>query len=133
MSDLPGQLPGADDEVAELFAKFIDQQLDEAGHQRLEELLRQDPAARDRCAQRLLFESDLKDAIQPSELEWLETRRVVLARRDGRPAMEVQRSQELRVGPRSRIEGKTAVQKKRRAFAVTGSVAAVAIPAAPHC
>jgi hypothetical protein len=126
MSDLPAQLPGADDEVGELFAKFIDQQLDEAGHQRLEELLRQDPAARDRCAQRLLFESDLKDAIQPGELEWLETRRVVLARRDGRPAMEVQRSQELRVGPRSRIEGKT-VTKKRRTLAVTGSVAAVAI------
>jgi len=127
MSDLPVQHPGADDEVAELFARFIDQQLDEAGHQRLEELLRQDPAARERCAQRLLFESDLKDAIQPSELEWLETRRVVMARRDGRPAMEIQRSQELRVGPRGRIEGSTTTKKKRRLFVVTGGIAAVAL------
>jgi hypothetical protein len=126
MSDLPAQPPEADDEVVELFAKFIDQQLDEAGHQRLEELLRQDPAARDRCAQRLLFESDLKDAIQPSELEWLETRRVVLARRDGRPAMEIQRTQELRVGPRGRVAGGIAT-KKRRLLAVTGGAAAVAL------
>ena len=50
MSELPAHPPGADDEVAELFAKFLDQQLDEAGHQRLEDLLRQDPTARDRCA-----------------------------------------------------------------------------------
>jgi len=126
MTDLPAHPPEADDEVAELFARFIDQQLDEAGHQRLEELLRQDPAARDRCAQRLLFESDLKDAIQPSELEWLETRRVVLARRDGRPAMEIQRSQELRVGPRGRIAGGT-VTKKRRALVITGTVAGIAL------
>jgi hypothetical protein len=126
MSDLPAHPPEADDEVAELFAKFIDQQLDETGHQRLEELLRQDPSARDRCAQRLLFESDLKDAIQPSELEWLETRRVVLARRDGRPAMEIQRSQELRVGPRGRVATDTAT-KKRRLFVVAGGVAVLAL------
>jgi hypothetical protein len=130
MSELPAHLPEADDEVAELFARFIDQQLDEPGHRRLEELLRQDPAARDRCAQRLLFESDLKGALQPSELEWLETSRVVLARRDGRPAMEIQRSQELRVGPRARIEGGT-VKKKRRLLVVAGGIAAaLAIAAA---
>ena len=128
MSELPAHPPEADDEVAELFAKFIDQQLDEAGHRRLEELLRQNPSARDRCAQRLLFESDLKDAIQPSELEWLETRRVVLARRDGRPAMEIQRSQELRLGPRARVE--VAAKKKRRLLAAAGGVAALAIAAA---
>lgn len=126
MSELPAHPPEADDEVTDLFAKFIDQQLDESGHRRLEELLRQDPSARDRCAQRLLFESDLKGAVQPSELEWLETRRVVLARRDGRPAMEIQRSQELRVGPRSRIAGGTAT-KKRRLFLVTGGLAALAL------
>jgi hypothetical protein len=124
MSELPAHPPEADDEVAGLFAKFIDQQLDEAGHRRLEELLREDPAARDRCAQRLLFESDLKDALQPSELEWLETRRVVLARRDGRPAMEIQRTQELRVGPRARLEG-TTTTKKRRLLAAIGGVAAL--------
>jgi len=127
MSELPAHPPGADDEVAELFARFIDQQLDEAGHQRLEELLRQDPSARDRCARRLLFESDLKDAIQPNELEWLETRRVVLARRDGRPAMEIQRSQELRVGPRAKLEVATKKKQKRRALAITGGVAALAL------
>jgi hypothetical protein len=126
MSELPAHPPGADDEVAELFAKFIDQQLDEPGHQRLEELLRQDPSARDRCAQRLLFESDLKDAIQPSELEWLETRRIVLARRDGRPAMEIQRSQELRVGPRSRVASGTAT-KKRRLLVIAGGAAALVL------
>ncbi|MEK7953443.1 hypothetical protein [Luteolibacter soli] len=125
MSELPAHPSEADDEVAELFARFIDQRLDEAGHQRLEELLRQDPTARDRCAQRLLFESDLKDAVQPSELEWSETRRVVLARRDGRPAMEIQRSQELRVGPRARLEG--TARKKRRLLAITGGVTALVL------
>lgn len=125
MSELPAHPP---DELSELFARFLDQQLDEAGHARLEELLRQDPAARERCAQRLLFEADLKDAIQPGELEWLETRRVVLGKKDGRPSMEIQRSQELRVGPRGRAE--LAGKKKRGRLIAAGVLAAFAIAAA---
>lgn len=128
MSELPAHPPDAD-ELAELFAKFLDQRLDEAGHRRLEELLRQDPAARDRCAERLLFEADLKDALAPSELEWLETRRVVLARRDGRPAMEIQRSQELRVGPRGRAD-RSAPKKRRLLVAAVGGVGILAVAAA---
>ncbi len=128
MSELPAHLPEAD-ELSELFARFLDQRLDEGGHRRLEELLREDPAARDRCAQRLLFEADLKDALEPNELEWLETRRVVLARRDGRPSMEIQRSQELRVGPRSRLD-RPGTKKRRRTIALAtigvGFVLAVA-------
>ncbi|MCW1922496.1 hypothetical protein OKA05_08010 [Luteolibacter arcticus] len=128
MSELPVHPPDAD-ELTELFARFLDQRLDEAGHQRLEELLREDPSARDRFAQRLLFDADLKEALEPSELEWLETRRVVLARRDGRPAMEIQRSQELRVGPRSRLD-RPDPKQRRRIFAVVGGVCALAIAVA---
>ncbi|MCW1887032.1 hypothetical protein OKA04_20005 [Luteolibacter flavescens] len=128
MSDLPAHPPEAD-ELSELFARFLDQRLDEKGHRRLEDLLRDDPAARDRCAKLLLFDAEMKDALEPSELEWLETRRVVLARRDGRPAMEIQRSQELRVGPRARLEN-SRPGKRRKAAAIFGSFAVLAAAAA---
>lgn len=127
MSEPPAH-PSESDEVAGLFARFLDQRLDEAGHARLEELLRHDPAARERCAERLLFEADLKDALEPSELEWLETRRVVLGKKGGRPSMQIQRSQELRVGPRNRAE-RSAPRKRRRLALIAGTVSVLALAA----
>lgn len=121
MSDLPAN-PGDPDEVSELFSRFIDQRLDEEGHRRLEELLRQDPSARERCARRLLFEADLKDAIDPAELEWLETRRVVM----GRTAMEIQRSQELRVGPVGKAAPPPPAKRRLHPRALIGALVIVA-------
>ncbi|WP_193213430.1 hypothetical protein [Luteolibacter marinus] len=98
----PAPLKSPDgDEASALFARFLDQRLDDAGMQRLEQLLRDDPDARGRCAEQLLFEADLKDAVDPGELEWLETRQVVLGKKDGLPSLEIRRNQELRVGPRA--------------------------------
>lgn len=128
MSELPVHTPESD-EVAELFALFLDQRLDETGHQRLETLLREDPTARERCARRLLFEADLKNALDPDEVEWLETRRVTMGRRDGRPAMEILRSQELRVGPRSRTSG-SPLRKRQGIIAASAGVCALLIAAA---
>lgn len=97
MSELPATPPPKGD-PDELFARFIDQRIDADGLRELEELLRNDPSARERCADRLLFEADLKEALDPRELEWLETRRVLVGRRDGRPEWEIRRSQQLRFG-----------------------------------
>jgi hypothetical protein len=119
--------PGGRDggETDELFARYLDQRLDDDGRRRLEDLLREDPAARERCAGRLLFEADLKGALAPDELEWLETRRVRLARHDGRPSMEIQRREELRVGP-----PRATVAKGRRLRGLLGGAAVLGLVAA---
>ncbi len=91
---------GADDpdDLPALFDRFIDQRISGEELENLEERLRNDPAAVEYCADRLRFESELREAIDPREMEWLETRRVTLGRHGDPKAWEIQRSQSLRYG-----------------------------------
>ena len=129
MNHLPVRPPDGD-EASSLFARFLDQRLDDAEMKRLEQILRDDPGARNRCAERLLFEADLKDALDPGELEWLETRHVVLGKKGGLPSLEIRRNQELRVGPRSE-PGPIVPAKKpvRRRVLILGGALAMAAAA----
>src|SRR5690606_1670787 len=87
----------------------------------LEEILRNDPEARARCADRLLFEADLKEALDPRELEWLETRHGRLGRRDGHPEWEIRRSQRFRIGrPGGTADAPPPARGRRIAFAGAG-------------
>ncbi len=86
------------DDLAALFDRFVDQRISADDLKRLEDRLRSDPAAREYCADRLRFEAELKETLDPRELEWLETRRVVLGRHGDPSAWEIQRSQSLRYG-----------------------------------
>lgn len=123
MSDL-SHPPTPDGNPDELFARFIDRRIDAEGLHQLEEMLRNDPEARARCADRLLFEADLKEALDPRELEWLETRQVRLGRRDGHAEWEIRRSQQLRIG-RPGIPVAAAPPGRMRRIAVAGAAVAV--------
>lgn len=130
MNQTPARPPDGD-EAAALFARFLDQRLDDEGMRKLEKILRDDPGARDRCAERLRFEADLKDAADPGEMEWLETRQVILGKKDGLPSLEIRRNQELRMGPRMSHES-TAPGKppgRRRALKVAGALGLAALVA----
>ncbi|MFD0894302.1 hypothetical protein KBB96_09825 [Luteolibacter ambystomatis] len=91
-----------DVELVGLVARLRDRQLDAEGKRRLEERLRDEPQAREYCADCLLFDADMREVLQPqSRLEWSETRKVILGKDED---WEVQRNQSVRYG-RKRLEG----------------------------
>lgn len=87
-----------DPELRELVEAFLDQRLDAGDKARLEQRLRDDPAAREYCARALRFDSALQESLQPQKVEWLETRRVRMTNESGVPAWEIQRNQSVRYG-----------------------------------
>lgn len=91
-----------DAELQQLVSRFIDQSLTEAQRDRLEQRLREEPAAQRYCADAIRFEATLQEAINPQTLEWEETRRVVFDMKKGSPSWSVQRQQTIRFGDSDR-------------------------------
>ena len=91
-----------DRELQELVSRFIDQNLTEAQRDRLEQRLRDEPAAQEYCADAVRLEATLQEAINPQSLEWEEVRRVVFDMKKGTPSWSVQRNQTLRYGDTGR-------------------------------
>ena len=108
------------EDLAELFGRFVDQRIEPDELKRLEDRLRSDVAAREYCADRLRFESELKEALDPREIEWLETRRVVLARGGDPNAWAVERSQSLRFGSAAAPPVLVRARRARRPWVVAG-------------
>lgn len=91
-----------DAELQQLVSRFIDQSLTEAERDRLEQRLREEPAAQKYCADAIRFEATLQEALDPQTLEWEETRRVVFDMKKGSPTWSVQRQQTIRYGDSDR-------------------------------
>ncbi len=117
-----------DRELQELVSRFIDQSLTEAQRDRLEQRLREDPAAKDYCADAVRFEATLQEAMNPQSLEWEETRRVVFDMKKGTPAWSVQRNQTLRYGDSDRSLISQAAVRKRNWW--LGGIGLLALTAA---
>lgn len=93
-----GRISDDDDDLPKIFGDFVDQRISPGDLARLEDRLRNDPQAREYCADRLQFEADLREAVDPPTLEWLETRRLILGGKGDRSSWEIQRSQSIRYG-----------------------------------
>jgi hypothetical protein len=92
----------ADAELQRLVTRFLDRSLTTEESARLEQRLRDEPAAMDYCANAVRFEATLQESVNPQALEWEETRRVVFDPKQDGPAWSVQRQQTVRYGnPRS--------------------------------
>ena len=76
-----------DVELQQLVSRFIDQTLTEAERDRLEQRLREEPAAQHYCANAIRFEATLQEALNPQSLEWEETRKVVFDLKKGSPVL----------------------------------------------
>ncbi len=87
-----------DPELKSLVEAMLDQRLDPEGAHRLAERLREDPAATKYCAGVLRFDAAMQDELCPQEIEWTDTRKVTLRKRDGEPGLELQRNQSVRFG-----------------------------------
>lgn len=88
----------ADAELEELVSRLLDGVLDRNQHRRLEQRLRDDPAARAWCVRHLRFDALLQEALNPEPLEMEETRRVVFHPRNSAHAWIVERLQTIRGG-----------------------------------
>lgn len=120
--------PSPDRELQELVSRFIDQNLTEAQRDRLEQRLREEPAAKDYCADAVRLEATLQEAMNPQSLEWEEVRRVVFDMKKGAPAWSVQRNQTLRYGDSDRTLTSRAAVRKRSWWA--GGIGILALAAA---
>ena len=109
-----------DAELQRLVSRFLDQTLTEAESSRLEQRLREEPAAQHYCAQCLRFEASLQEALDPQMLEWEETRRVVFDPKKGTPAWSIERNQRLRFGNPGRPALTAAVRKRWPIFTGLG-------------
>lgn len=72
-----------DHELAELVDRLIDERIEGEDLERLKEMLRNDPAALDYCADRMRWSSELGSALDGFEIEVTEARRMVLRDRGG--------------------------------------------------
>jgi hypothetical protein len=117
-----------DRELRELVARFIDQSLTEAQRDRLEMRLREDPAAKEYCADAVRFEATMQEAMNPQSLEWEEVRRVIFDMKKGKPAWSVQRNQTLRYGDSHRSLISRAAARKRSWW--LGGIGLLAVTAA---
>jgi hypothetical protein len=88
-----------DAELKSWVEALLDQRIDPDDARRLSERLRDDPEARKYCAGMVRFDAAMQDELCPQEIEWTDTRKVTLSKRDGGPEIEVQRNQSVRFGP----------------------------------
>jgi hypothetical protein len=87
-----------DPELVSLVEALLDQRIDPEGARRLAERLREEPDAMKYCAGMLRFDAAMQDELCPQEIEWTDTRKVTLSKRDGGPGLEMQRNQSVRFG-----------------------------------
>ncbi|GAA5481923.1 hypothetical protein [Haloferula sargassicola] len=94
MSQVPRNQP-PDPELERLVSRFLDDSCSKEERARLEERLQDEPEAMEYCARAIRFDAALGEVLNPRELEWEETRRLVIDRESG-PAWTLQRR--LRLG-----------------------------------
>ncbi|MBK1835328.1 hypothetical protein [Roseibacillus ishigakijimensis] len=87
-----------DAELASLVDGMIDGQLDQERYARLEERLRNEPAAADYCAQRILFNSKLAQILGPSRVELVQNRRLLIEGQGSNRRVVIGQSQTTQFG-----------------------------------
>jgi hypothetical protein len=98
---MPPDMYRPDPELAAWIEALLDQHIGEEEARKLADRLRDDPEARSYCAEIVRFDAAMQDELCPQEIEWTDTRRVTLTKRNGNPEFEVQRNQSVRVGAAS--------------------------------
>lgn len=87
-----------DPELVAWIEALLDQRISEDEAKQLADRLRGDPQATNYCAQLVRFDAAMQDELCPQEIEWRDTRRMKLSKRNGSPTLEVERNQSVRVG-----------------------------------
>ncbi len=97
MTELSPDSP-LDSEMADLVSRYLDERLDPAQRKRLDERLRDEPAALEYCASQLRFAAALRQTLEPQRLEMLETRRMVIEPGLRGPEWSVEQQRTVRYG-----------------------------------
>jgi hypothetical protein len=115
-----------DAELKSWVEALLDQRIEPDDARRLSERLRDDPEARKYCAGMVRFDAAMQDELCPQEIEWTDTRKVTLSKRDGGPEIEVQRNQSVRFGSGGSDQGGPSVSmhKTRWSWWVAGLLGA---------
>lgn len=87
-----------DPELRSWVEALLDQRIDPEDARLLADRLRSDPEAKRYCAEVLRFDAAMEDELCPQEIEWIDTRKITLSKRDGEPGLQVQRNQSVRIG-----------------------------------
>lgn len=87
-----------DPELAAWIEALLDQRINEDDARKLADRLRDDPQAMSYCAEVVRFDAAMQDELCPQKIEWTDTRRVTISKRNGSPELEIERNQSMRVG-----------------------------------
>ena len=95
---MPPDMYRPDPELAAWIEALLDQRISEDDARRLADRLRDDPQAMGYCAEVVRFDAAMQDELCPQKIQWTDTRRVTLSKRNGSPELEIERNQSVRVG-----------------------------------
>lgn len=87
-----------DAELADLVAKYLDNRLTSRERERLESRIQQEQDSMEYLAERLSFESTLREAINPQRMEVIESRRLVMEPGSHGPEWSVEQQRSVRIG-----------------------------------
>ena len=96
---MPADMYRPDPELAAWIEALLDQRISEDETRKLAGRLRDDPQAMSYCAELVRFDAAMQDELCSQKIEWTDTRRVTLSKRNGSPELEIERNQSVRVGP----------------------------------
>lgn len=95
---MPPDMYRPDPELAAWIEALLDQRISEDDARKLADRLRDDPQAMSYCAELVRFDAAMQDELSPQKIEWTDTRRVTISKRNGSPELEIERNQSMRVG-----------------------------------
>jgi hypothetical protein len=126
---IPSEQPPESGELIELVDRYLDQQLDEAGGQRLEAILRDNQKARRYCAERIRLHTELHALARPLRIEIHEDRNLVIEQTGGVSTVTAHHSNRVSVAPSQwRIEAPA--RSRSSAWWLVALALAVLIPTA---
>ena len=95
---MPPEMYHPDPELATWIEALLDQRISQDDARKLADRLRDDPQAMSYCAELVRFDAAMQDELCPQKIEWTDTRRVTISRRNGSQELEIERNQSVRVG-----------------------------------
>lgn len=104
MSKVIGSPEEPDEELRQLVDGLIDGALSVEEQARLEERLRDDPDAAEFCAQRMKFDAELAECMNPTRFELVQSRRFVVEGRGEDRRVMVKQTQEAHIGRKGEVQ-----------------------------
>ncbi len=124
---MPPEMYRPDPELAAWIESLLDQRISEEDALKLAERLQEDPEAMKYCAEIVRFDAVMQEELCPQKIEWTDTRRVTLSKRNGSPELEIERNQSVRVGSGGGLIDEVGTAHKTRIWLWLGGLVVVAL------